>query len=71
MRTRVGTHRARAMLGSLVLGLTFFVGAASCGSSPTGLAENDDICYLIDGQIYCFPSAATDSSQAHPRPAIP
>lgn len=70
MRTRVGIRKAKTMLGGLVLGLTF-VSAASCGSNPTGLNDHDQVCYLIDGQIYCFPSSGADSSQAHPRSVIP
>ena len=55
MKDSLGT-RKRTMVIGLAVVLTL-LGSTSCGRNPTGVDENEQVCYLIDGQVYCFPSS--------------
>ena len=52
MKDSIRTRKGTMLLGlAIVLAL---LGSASCDKSPTGVSRNEDVCFLIDGQIYCI-----------------
>lgn len=47
-------RQQRATILRLAIVLALLV-SASCDRSPTAVNEQEQICYLIDGQVYCIP----------------
>lgn len=69
MRDSIRTRKGTLMLG--LASVLTLLGSASCGGSPTGVDEPEQICYLIDGQVYCYPSSGIQRSLVRPTLAVP
>ena len=69
MRDLARTRKVTTLVGLAVV-LTL-LGSTSSNRSPTAADGAEQVCYLIDGQVYCFPSSESDSSGVHPGLAVP
>lgn len=63
MKALLGTRKA-AILVRLAIVLTL-IGSIDCVRSTTSLAGDQNVCIIIDGQIYCIPGTGEDASSVH------
>ncbi len=67
-----GSHGTRGTATILGLAVALTI-AGSIGEvrHTTDSSQRDDICFLIDGQIYCIPDAGGEAAAADARPGSP
>ena len=63
MKALLGIRKA-TILVRLAIVLTL-IGSIDCVRSTTDLARNENVCIIIDGQIYCIPGSGGDASSVH------
>lgn len=62
MKALIGNRKATTFIRlAVALGI---IGSVNCVRSTTNIARNADVCFLIDGQIYCIPGTGDDAATA-------